>query len=81
MAEHLRRCANVVALLADYLERQLPPDVHSDLERHLARCSRCIAQLKTYQATVSILRSVKEDDLPRELRCTLRAFIDRNCQN
>jgi anti-sigma factor (TIGR02949 family) len=81
LTEHSRRCANVVALLADYLERQLPPDVHSDLERHLAKCSRCIAQLKTYESTVSLLRSVSEEDLPPELRSTLKAFIDRNCQN
>jgi anti-sigma factor RsiW len=76
-----RYCHDVVALLADYLERRLPPDVHSDLERHLTRCSRCIAQLKTYQSTVSLLRSVREEDLPAELRSTLKAFLDRNCQN
>lgn len=81
MAEHSRRCANVVALLADFIERQLPPDVHSDLERHLAKCSRCVAQLKTYESTVSLLRTIKEDDLPAELRFTLKAFIDRNCHN
>jgi hypothetical protein len=76
-----RHCQNVVALLADFIERQLPADVHSELEQHLARCPRCITQLKTYQSTVSLLRSVTEDDLPAELRCTLKAFIDRNCQN
>ena len=81
LTEHSRRCANVVALLADYLERQLPPDVHSDLERHLAKCSRCIAQLKTYESTVSLLRTIKDEDLPVELRCTLKSFLDRNCRN
>jgi len=40
-----------------------------------------VAQLKTYESTVSLLRSIREDDLPSELRCTLKAFIDRNCQN
>jgi hypothetical protein len=40
-----------------------------------------VAQLKTYQSTVSLLRSIREEDLPAELRCTLKAFIDRNCQN
>ena len=40
-----------------------------------------MAQLKTYQSTVSLLRSIREEDLPEELRCTLKAFIDRNCQN
>ena len=68
-------------LLADFLERQLPHEVQTDLERHLAQCPRCLTQLKTYASTVSLLRSVKEEDLPAELRCTLKAFIDRNCQN
>ena len=68
-------------LLVDFLERQLPPDVHAKLERHLSQCPRCLAQLKTYESTVSLLRSVKEDDLPEELRWTLKSFIDRDCRN
>jgi hypothetical protein len=76
-----RKCENVVRLLVDFLERQLPPDVQADLENHLSRCPRCVAQLKTYQSTVSLLKSVREEDLPPELRLTLRAFIDRGCRN
>ena len=53
-------------LLVEFIERQLPPDVHAELEAHLARCSHCLAQLKTYESTVSLLRSVKEEDLPLE---------------
>ena len=76
-----RHCHDVVRLLADFIERQLPDDVHGELERHLAKCPRCVAQLKTYESTVSLLRSVSEDDLPSELRYTLKAFLDRNCRN
>jgi anti-sigma factor RsiW len=76
-----RRCTDLVGLLADYVEHHLPPTVHDELERHLAACPRCVAQLKTYESTVSLLRSIREEDLPAELRCTLRAFIDRNCGN
>ena len=68
-------------LLVEFLEHQLPPEVHEELERHLARCSRCLAQLKTYQSTLSLLRTLKEDDLPPELRWTLKSFLDRNCSN
>jgi anti-sigma factor RsiW len=75
------RCRDVVGLLADYVEHHLPPEVHAALERHLAACPRCVAQLTTYQSTVSLLRSIKEEDLPPELRYTLKAFIDRNCGN
>lgn len=79
--EGRRRCTDLVALLADYVEHRLPEAVHRDLERHLAACARCVTQVKTYQSTVSLLRSIKEDDLPAELRSTLKAFVDRNCQN
>jgi Fe-S oxidoreductase len=70
-----------VRLLADFLERQLPCDVQADLERHLAKCPSCMAQLKTYESTVSLLHSITENDLPTELRWTLRSFLDKKCGN
>ena len=75
------RCTDLVGLLADFVEHQLPPGVHADLERHLAKCPRCLAQLKTYESTLSLLRSIKDEDLPQELRCTLKAFLEKNCGN
>ena len=68
-------------LLADFLEHQLPPDVQADLERHLAKCPSCMAQLKTYESTVSLLHTITENDLPTELRWTLRSFLDKKCGN
>jgi anti-sigma factor RsiW len=76
-----RRCHDLVGLLADYVEHHLPPEVHAELEKHLSRCPRCVAQLKTYQSTVSLLRSITEEELPAELRCTLHAFLHRGCKN
>ena len=68
-------------LLVEFIEHQLPPEIHRELEQHLARCSHCLSQLKTYQSTVSLLRTLKENDLPSELRWTLKSFLDRNCSN
>ena len=76
----VKRCNELVGLLTDFVERQLPPEQHAQLERHLAGCPRCLCQLKTYQSTVSLLRSIKDDDLPPELRCTLKSFLNR-CNN
>ena len=76
-----KRCVNLVGLLADYVEHQLPPEVHAELEQHLAKCPRCLTQLKTYESTVSLLRTIKEEDLPSELRWTLKAFVDSRCRN
>jgi Putative zinc-finger len=75
------RCADLVGLLADFVEHQLPAEIHQELERHLAECPRCVAQLKTYESTLSLLRSIRDEDLPKELRCKLKAFIDKRCCN
>jgi anti-sigma factor RsiW len=74
-------CGSVVKLLADYLERHLPPDLRLELEAHLQKCPRCVTQLRTYESTVSLLRSLDDADLPPELRLTLKSFIDAKCQN
>ena len=74
-------CPNIVRLLADFIEGQLPPTEQAELERHLSRCPACLSQVKTYRSTVSLLRTIKDDDLPKELRCTLKSFLDRNCTN
>ncbi|MDQ3486185.1 MAG: zf-HC2 domain-containing protein [Acidobacteriota bacterium] len=77
----MKKCHDLVGLLADYVEQQLPPAVHASLQRHLSACPRCVAQVKSYESTVSLLRTIKDDELPPELRCTLKSFLDRNCRN
>ena len=74
-------CCNVVRLLADYLDRRLQPELQTELEAHLRSCPRCVTQLKTYESTVSLLRSLDDRDLPPELRLTLKSFIDAKCRN
>ena len=74
-------CGSVVKLLADYLERQLPAPLMAEFEAHLQRCPRCVAQLRSYENTVSMLRSLREDDLPPDLRLTVKSFINAKCHN
>jgi hypothetical protein len=74
-------CGSVVKLLADYLERRLPTDVRGDLDAHLRECPRCVTQLRTYESTVSLLRSLREEDLPPDLRLRVRSFLDARCRD
>lgn len=74
-------CGSVVKLLADYLERQLPAAIRAELEAHLQKCPRCVAQLRTYESTVSLLRSLSDEELPPDLRLTVKSFIDAKCHN
>ena len=81
MASAKPGCCNVVRFLAEYLERHLEPGVRQELETHLAKCPRCVAQLRTYESTVSLLRSLRDDELPPDLRLTVRSFLDAKCHN
>ena len=72
---------NVVRFLADYLEQHLEPETRQALESHLARCPRCVTQLRTYESTVTLLRSLTDDELPADLRLTVRSFLDAKWHN
>jgi anti-sigma factor RsiW len=73
-------CPRVVSLLSDYLDGRLPAPVRTELEHHLSGCPECTAFVGTFRSTVSLLRSLEEEDLPAELRLRLRAFLDDQCR-
>ena len=65
----------MVDLLADYLENKLPAALHRELDQHLSACDSCVAQLRTYRATISLLRGLSDEDLPPELRTSVVMFL------
>ena len=69
-------CPRIVSLLSDYIDGRLPADIQSDLEQHLSGCSECTTFVGTFRSTVALLQSLKEDELPEELRLRLKAFLD-----
>ena len=48
----------------------------TDLEQHLDACPECVAFVRTFRSTVTLVQSLREDELPAELRLKLRAFLD-----
>ena len=77
----MSHCKGVVALLSDYLDNRLPDNVRHDLEQHLSGCSDCTAFMGTFRSTVTLLKSLSDDDLPEELRVRLKAFLDGRCKS
>jgi hypothetical protein len=68
-------CQEAIALLADYLETVLGPDVHQALEGHLRDCEPCRAYLNTYQRTRDLAADAQRVEMPEEMRRRLRAFL------
>ena len=74
-------CSDLTQLLLDFVEGHLPPETHAALQQHLTGCGECVAIVRTYESTRSLLRSLTDADLPPELRTRLRAFLDKRTTN
>ena len=67
MAEHIT-CREVVELVTDYLELELPPDETSLFEQHLNFCGGCIVYVEQMRATAATVGRVREEDVPPETK-------------
>jgi anti-sigma factor RsiW len=73
-------CREFAEFIMDYLDGELPGDVHTPFERHLSRCPPCDRYLRQYRATVAAGRAAFHDcdgelpaDVPEEL---ITAILD-----
>jgi anti-sigma factor RsiW len=75
-AEHIT-CQEVVELVTDYLERELPHDETSLFEQHLNFCDGCEWYVEQMRTTIATVGRVREDEVPPEARDRLlQAFRD-----
>lgn len=73
--KHKHTCQELVELLCDYLEGDLPKEEQQELDRHMRECPPCMAFLNTYKKTSQICRSLRPEDIPQEMRERLEAFL------
>ena len=72
-------CQEFIAVLGEYLEMTVTPDMLTELEEHLASCPPCQAYLRTYRRTRDVTSAAERDRLPPamppEMKTRLRAFL------
>jgi len=61
------KCANLEALLCDYLDGTLPAGQRTEFEQHLARCAACAELARDASAAVAFLEGVPKIEPPPEL--------------
>lgn len=61
------KCANLEALLCDYLDGTLPVGQRTELQQHLARCPACAELARDASAAVRFMESAAEVEPPAEL--------------
>jgi anti-sigma factor RsiW len=68
-------CRDAIAILADYLESTLSPELMEKLEAHLRDCAPCRAYLATYRETKSLAADAGRVEMPEEMKTRLREFL------
>lgn len=61
-------CRQIAELLADYLDGSLPRRTAELLEWHIDGCAPCVAFLNTYRGTIRATRSLRDVEIPPELK-------------
>ena len=64
-------CAEVVELVSDYLDGNLPEPEAERVADHLAGCPGCTAYFEQLRATSAGLGKVTTEDLPPDVRTSL----------
>lgn len=68
-------CKDAIAILADYLESTLSPELVEKLEEHLRDCAPCRAYLATYRKTKSLAADAGRVEMPEEMKTRLRELL------
>ncbi len=68
-------CKDAIAVLADYLEAAMSPELLAQLEQHLRDCAPCRAYLATYRKTKSLAAGASRVEMPEEMKLRLRDFL------
>ena len=70
-----RSCADVVAVLDDYVDGSLDPKLARIIERHLQGCPSCEAFARTYRTIVELTGELPADDIPPSVRERVRSAL------
>jgi anti-sigma factor RsiW len=68
-------CRELVELLIDYLDGDLPEDRRRRLEMHLQMCPPCLVYLETYKATIRLTKRLPCTPPPPELLERLKEVL------
>jgi len=77
MEHRSESCKEVITLLSDYLDFDLPPEACEQIEDHLAECSPCVEFAASLRKTVELCRGFQPSDMPKPLSEQARAELEK----
>jgi anti-sigma factor RsiW len=80
---HLRPqidCEKLVDLLTDYVDGELPKEVHAAMDQHIAQCGPCVNFMREYRFSGETARRVLLQAVPDGLEERLLSFLKGRCK-
>ena len=69
-------CKQILELLSDYLDFELPPEACEQIEHHLAGCSPCEEFAESLRKTVALCRTFEPRTMPGPLTAEARTQLE-----
>ncbi|MEV0819670.1 zf-HC2 domain-containing protein [Nonomuraea rubra] len=80
MEEGSLGCAEVLALVTDYLDAALPPGRHRTVAAHLGACEGCSAWLAQVLATIAAVGCLRDGVISAQVLAALRESFGERCR-
>lgn len=68
-------CNQLVELLGDYVDDQLPPEIRARVDGHMQQCAPCVAFLRQYRFAPEAVRNHLLQKVPVDLENRLLSFL------
>lgn len=67
MENHPEGCRDVLAMLSDYVDFELPPEACGEVESHLAGCPECLEFVESLRKVIALCHVYAPSPLPASL--------------
>lgn len=74
-------CRQLVTLLGDYVDEQLPSEVKAAIDDHIGQCAPCVAFIRQYRFAPEAARATLIKKVPEDLEVRLLSFLKDKCQD
>ncbi len=81
MVQHPESCQDILALLSDYVDFELPLAVCGEVERHLADCPPCREFVDRLRETIALCHAYAPGALPSPLSDRARSELESAWRN
>jgi anti-sigma factor (TIGR02949 family) len=71
-------CEEALRRLFDYLDRELEPHAHGEMEYHLARCRSCFSRAEFERRLKERLREMAGARAPRRLQARVKRLLGKD---